>query len=442
MLKEGQQISVYRVKEVISETASHYCCLTEDPFFHSTVLLKVYPIACLRDDQEREELVRRLDELVTKLEHPSIAPVFDSGCEGQYFYYTTNYNYQSPLHGHTVEGLPHEEILKIVHDLGSALEHAFKHGLEHGKLGIDEVYIGDDGQAVIADFGIEYVFRCFMEEQEFKWSETLALKNLGRLQLQLLRPSSTDNSGRELELLFGIVDQQIRTVTERFFIEQPDCYQSFAEMMGALSDLIEKPPAENRPMVQHKSLTKSAATGITDKQREQVLPHVRKLISEKNHYKNLLDEAILKQNKTEDQLKQTLLEIEQFTQRQLMVPNNPVSPNRKKVVRWILVGFATGVILSAGYGYLLPQDNLISRVEDLTVETPVVKAQSELTLLRSDSDSTEQLVKAKILPIIDEPANINIAPDQEIEPFLAMSKSLERTTPVLEVQSQQWWPVG
>ncbi|MFK5925172.1 MAG: hypothetical protein QM483_00950 [Desulfuromusa sp.] len=442
MLKEGQQVSVYKVKEIIGETATHVCCLTEDPFFHSVVLLKVYPIDFLQDEQLQKKMVMELEKLVTQLENPSIAPVFDSGYEGRYFYYTTNYNYQAPLLEHVATGLSSEKILKIVHDLGCAIEHAIEQGLGHGTLGIHDLYLGDDGRAVIADFGIEYCFKCFLEDQELKWSEDQALQDLGRFHLQLLRPSSTDNSGRELEILSGIENEQLRKVTERFFTEKSDRYQSFSELIDALDPLIEKPPVETRPMVQRKSLAVRSETGITDQQREQVLPHVRQLISEKNHYKSLLDEALLKQNKIADQLKQTLLELEQSTQLQLMAPDVPISGNRKKIVGWALAGFAIGAILSGSYSYSLQQKNFIPKTPDNGVETQSVKVQPQLSELRSLPLIVEQPVLTKASLVVDEVSNLNIAPNPEKEIPPEPLKKGSQQTPVIVEESQQWWPAG
>lgn len=437
MFKVGQQVSVYKVNEILRATESQSCCLTEDPFFHSSVLLIVRPLSFVKNKQQRKELLSQLEILATQLESPSIAPVLDSGCEGDYFYYTTDYNYQDSLLERIAGGLSSEEILKIIHDLGGALRHATTRGIAHGKLELNDIYFGDDGQAVIADFGIEYCFKCFTESQDLKWLENQALQDLGKFQLQLLRPSELDNSGRELELLSGIENEQLRKLTERFFSEKPDRYQSFSELIEALDALIEKPPLENRPIVQHKSLKASDDTELTDQQREKVLAHIRKLILEKNHYKDLFDEAFVKQHELAEQLKQSLLKVEKFDQLQLMAPDIPVAYNRKKIIAWVFAGFAMGIVLSGGYRYSLEKNSYALQAQSKTAATGMVEVPSNPRIMTD----VQPILKKEAL-VVDEPKGINIAPDAEIAPSSEpLTKSVKKT-PVIAVDSQQWWPEG
>ncbi|MCD6580715.1 MAG: hypothetical protein J7K90_02835 [Desulfuromusa sp.] len=468
MLKKGKKVSVYKIKEILSEENTHICCLTEDPFFHSTVLLKVYPVDFLEDKQQRKHLGTLLEKLFL-LEHPAIAPVLDSGFEGEFFYYTTSYDHRASLLERTAEGLSSEEILKIVQSLASALEYAFDQGLEHGSLTPADIYFGEDDQVVIAGFGVEYSFKCFMENQEFEWSEEHALKNLGRLQLQLLRPSSTDNQGRELELLAGIENKKLKKLSERFFSDNEDSYRSFSELLDALNALLEQPPVETRPMVQKKSLQVCTDTGISRQQREQVLPHVRQLISEKNHYKTLLDEALLGQNKTECQLKQTLLELDQFTKLQLESPQRLAAGNRKKIAIWALSSFVLGLILSGSYGYTLQQksisipaaqesqiENTFATVPEPTEKVKVVVKEApvdKIVIAQLDHEkepAKETIVVAeekvepsaqKDLPVIAEQSVLTEVKEETTQTPL-QTQEADNTISVFTEQPQQWWPAG
>ena len=84
MLEAGKQFSLYTIKEIISETDTHTCCLTEDPFFSRTLLIKLYPVEFSQNKQQCEEFEAGLEQLF-HLEHPSIAPIFDSGFAENYF---------------------------------------------------------------------------------------------------------------------------------------------------------------------------------------------------------------------------------------------------------------------------------------------------------------------------------------------------------------------
>ena len=447
MLKKGRKVSVYKIKEIISEESTHTCCLTEDPFFHSTVLLKAYPVDFLEDQQQHQHLGTLLEKLFL-LEHPAIAPVLDSGFEGECFYCTTNYNHQASLLERAAEGLSSEEILKIVRDLASALEHAFNQDLEHGSLALADIYFGDDNQVVIASFGVEYCFRCFKENQKFEWSEEQALKDLGRLQLQLLRPSSMDNRGRELELLAGIENQKLKRLNERFFIENEDGYQSFSELLDALDLLLEQPPVETRPMVRQKSMQvrTDTDTGISQQQREQVLPHVRQLITEKNHYKTLLDEALLGQNKTECQLKQTLLELDQFSKSQLEAPQKLAAESRKKVAVWALGGFILGIIMSGSYGYTLQQKKFQQVVQENIVEKQIVTVPEGSSAQKKLLVVAEQDVSTKVALVVNEPEVEGSASAVEVkEETMQLSQQIrevEKPAALIAEQPAQWWPAG
>ncbi len=445
MLEPGQQISVYKIKEILSEEATHVCCLTDDPFFHSTILLKVYQIDFLLDQQQREQLVAQLEKLLL-LEHPSIAPVFDSGFEGQYFYYTTNYNYESSLVDRSAASLSSEEILKIVRDLGGALEYSVDCGVGHGHLKAADIYFGDEMQVVIADFGIDHCFKCFMENQECEWSEQQAIEDLGRLQLQLLRPSDMDNRGRELDHLSGIKNEKLKKLTERFFTEKEDRYRSFPELLDALDSMIKIPPVETCPMVQQKSILAVTENGITKQQREQVLPHVRQLIAEKNHYKMLLDDALLGQNKIECKLKQTLLELDQLRQSQRAARVGCAPENRRKVATWVLGGFILGGILSGSYGYTLQQKSLTPAMSEQEVETSLFKevlAPPEL----SCEVAVEEEAELTQPPVVEsERLNEENAPDPGLkETGDLVSRPIEQNEtriPVTVEQLQPWWPAG
>ncbi len=431
MLDRGQQISVYKIDEILTYHTTHICCLTEDPFFHSTVLLKVYPVEFLTDDQQRNSFEKALEKHLP-LEHPSIAPVFDSGVEGEYFYYTTNYNHEVSLTDQAKAGMSSEKILKVVRDLSCALEYAVEQGAGCGDLSSDDIYFNDDNLALIADFGIEYSIECFRENKDLQCSVAQLLEQLGGLQLQLLRPSKQDYSGRELELIAGIENKDIQRLTERYFTKNEDSYQSFTELIDAIDSILEEPPVETRPVVQNKSLDVCSNTGISGQQRDQVLPHVRQLISEKNHYKTLLDEALLNQHKTQDQLEQALVKVDQVNQLQLSAPKNitVIPPQRKKIAGWVFVGFVFGIILSGGFGYSLQEKKSKDIIPLSVVEKPLLEAQP----LAVEVETKEQVIEEPVVLVKE------TIPDQQ--PMAEVDVQKREDITLLVEQEQPWLPAG
>ncbi len=446
MFKKGDQVSVYEIKKVISEDETHLCCLTEDPFFHCPVLLKIYPLADLPEDRSYKDLEKHLEGLFL-LEHPSIAPVLDSGFEEDYFYYTTDYHDQQYLVERTVAGISAEAVLAVVRDLARALSYAASRDVYHGTLSTAKIHYGDKGQLVIADFGVELYLSAFKSGETVGWTEEQALEDLGQLQLQLLRPSNMDHSGREAEIIAGIENEELKSLTQRFFSSGSDRYLSFSELLEALAPLLDTPPVETRPTCQNRALENCDENGISLQQRELVLPHVRKLVSEKNSYKAQLEEALLQQHEIAEELQRTREGLEQATRQQIEAPEQKTSQFKGRAACWLVGGFALGVVLSASLGFTRQQQDLsaspavTSAVEKCAASVrpavvaepePPVTTDKELEKKRGSGDKMISVTKAQSAEEggVAEPKS-PVASPVSPEPLVVVAE-----------KAQQWWPAG
>ena len=94
-------------------------------------------------------------ETTAKLQHPHILPLFDSGrVEGTVFYvmpYVEGESLRARLTRETQ--LPVAEALRITAEIATGLGYAHRHGVIHRDIKPDNVLF-QDGQAVLADFGI------------------------------------------------------------------------------------------------------------------------------------------------------------------------------------------------------------------------------------------------------------------------------------------------
>jgi serine/threonine-protein kinase len=94
-------------------------------------------------------------EILARLTHPNIVPLFDSGEAAGFLFYVMPY-----LDGETLRGrlrrcgaLPLSEVVSIVRDVGSALAYAHARNIVHRDIKPENIMLVG-GKAVIADFGI------------------------------------------------------------------------------------------------------------------------------------------------------------------------------------------------------------------------------------------------------------------------------------------------
>jgi eukaryotic-like serine/threonine-protein kinase len=101
------------------------------------------------------ERFRREIEIASRLTHPHILPVYDSGRVGDSLYYVAPYiegqSLRQRLIGERQLGI--EETVRIATEVASALDYAHRHAVVHRDIKPENILI-EDGHAVVADFGI------------------------------------------------------------------------------------------------------------------------------------------------------------------------------------------------------------------------------------------------------------------------------------------------
>jgi len=101
------------------------------------------------------ERFRREIALATKLSHPHILPIYDSGEASGELYYVMPYVAGESLRArlNREKQLPVDEALRIAAEVASALDHSHRHGIIHRDIKPENILL-EDGQALVADFGI------------------------------------------------------------------------------------------------------------------------------------------------------------------------------------------------------------------------------------------------------------------------------------------------
>jgi serine/threonine protein kinase/Tfp pilus assembly protein PilF len=93
--------------------------------------------------------------IVARLSHPHIVPLIDSGDAGGMLYYVSPFVPGGSLRDRMVheQRLPVSDTLRIAQEVGTALDYAHRGGFVHRDVKPENILF-NDGQAVLADFGV------------------------------------------------------------------------------------------------------------------------------------------------------------------------------------------------------------------------------------------------------------------------------------------------
>ena len=117
------------------------------------VVVKLLP-PDLSDDVAAMRFQREI-EMVSMLVHPNILPIIASGTSGALMYYVMPYVAGETLR-HRLERehpLPVDDAVRILHELGDALDLAHTRGVVHRDIKPENILL-PDGHAVLTDFGV------------------------------------------------------------------------------------------------------------------------------------------------------------------------------------------------------------------------------------------------------------------------------------------------
>jgi TolB-like protein len=112
------------------------------------------------------ERFRREIDLAAHLSHPHILPIYDSGDADGELYYVMPYVAGESLRArlNRERQLPVDEALRITCEVASALDHSHRHGIIHRDIKPENILL-EDGQALVADFGIARAVSTVGEEK-------------------------------------------------------------------------------------------------------------------------------------------------------------------------------------------------------------------------------------------------------------------------------------
>src|SRR5438105_1437697 len=122
-----------------------------------TGAIKLMHAAHLDSQQDRDSFLREA-RLLEMLKHPHILPILDVGIHEGFPYLVTEFaalgSLRDRLQQIDPQLLPMEESLKILSQIGQALDHAHQQNIIHRDIKPANILFNGRGDALLADFGI------------------------------------------------------------------------------------------------------------------------------------------------------------------------------------------------------------------------------------------------------------------------------------------------
>ncbi|MCK4621849.1 MAG: hypothetical protein KAT62_06495 [Desulfuromonadales bacterium] len=456
MIKSGQNFGLYVIKEVIKSDDLVICCRADDPFFDREVTLKLYPVDFFAENK-RPQLEELLEALAI-LDHPSIAPLYDSGIEDAYAYFTSAYNSGGSLAEQLVAPFSEEQALKITAELVQAVAYASELGFAPGALSAEKVYFDPEGLAVWTDFGIDIsISRCIATAEEVSGesrqssdSAAETFQDIGKLLLAMLLGYEPEGGEPLGDLLNKVENSHVRKLLGRLLSPDELPFASYAELLEELSGrndmaspVTSAPPAsdEAEPGVHHQ-----VKKTVADEQTEQMIREVRRMVAEKNSLQNTLDKTIyernLAENKTTESERQLALAKKEIArvQEEANVAWELIAGHkyaRWRPIAWAVGGFALGFLLSGSYGYYYSEQTRNELLAKLQANEELIKTAA----WRGAEESVSQDVLVNRQKAESRQPDIMTVAESEPGGEQALLTEVE-VTAVEEEQAQKWWPFG
>src|SRR4051794_4462209 len=151
----GSTLAGYRVLELIGEGAGGTVYLVESAATDERAALKVLAAELAHDERFRRRFLRE-STLAAGLRHPHVVPILDFGEADGDLFLAMQYIEGEDLRARLARGGPLDpaEALRVVAQIGEALDEAHAGGLVHRDVKPANILLGAGGQAFLSDFGL------------------------------------------------------------------------------------------------------------------------------------------------------------------------------------------------------------------------------------------------------------------------------------------------
>jgi formylglycine-generating enzyme required for sulfatase activity len=152
----GAQLGSYHILEEIASGGMGivFRARQESPMFTREVAIKFLLAGAEASAEERERFISEVKGLAS-LSHPSLVPIFDSGIEGDLYYFTMELvDGRSLADAADGEPLSLTRKVEIARDIALALAYLHEHGIVHRDVKPSNILLERSGTARLLDFGI------------------------------------------------------------------------------------------------------------------------------------------------------------------------------------------------------------------------------------------------------------------------------------------------
>ncbi len=151
---DAPQIEGYRILEPLGRGGMGVVWRAVQLGTRREVALKVMNPSSVWSPAARRLFEREI-ELASRLDHPHIARVYDSGLDRRNYFYAMELVAGDPVDDHVRRrGLTRRQTVELMKAVCDAVQHAHRHGIIHRDLKPTNILITSDGQPRVLDFGL------------------------------------------------------------------------------------------------------------------------------------------------------------------------------------------------------------------------------------------------------------------------------------------------
>lgn len=155
------KIGKYRIINEVGKGSTGAVYLSHDPFYGRDVAIKLYNAEIADEEDDKNGSARKMffteAQMVGRLQHPNILPIFDAGVEDDRYYVVMEHVHGArTLAAYCRVGnlLPVDETLRVVFTCARALHYAHTRGVIHRDIKPSNIILTLDNQVRVIDFGI------------------------------------------------------------------------------------------------------------------------------------------------------------------------------------------------------------------------------------------------------------------------------------------------
>lgn len=155
----GRTLGQYEILEEIGRGGMANVYRAVQPSIGREVAVKILPTHFLQDQTFLERFNREV-QVIARLQHPHILPVYDYGEQEGRPYIVMAYLTGGSLADHIQQadnGMPLDEVVRLVSQIAEGLDFAHKEGIIHRDFKPRNVLLDRNGNAYLSDFGIAKV---------------------------------------------------------------------------------------------------------------------------------------------------------------------------------------------------------------------------------------------------------------------------------------------